>query len=439
LQSACRLLAFAAVSEGSPENPSPAAPGAGRTKRKRHRIRIALLILLALLAVFHRPILIALVHTVAVKLAARENIQLSLEIKGTIFTNLSIQNLHAVPNGKGPTPVQDISIDEVTVQYSIPSLLRNGLSEFLRSYVLRNAYIVVKPVEGTSEQKTDLASTLHGLIQQPALFSNHVEIDNLNLVANVPDGEFAVKGLTLFLDPVLPGSLDIALLQIPKVRTWNDLHATGSYANRDLILNGLEIDPQIVVQRFELDASQRAQGVNRLDLQGAVFGGSAQFSLLVRELPGKHRNNVSNAQAQIDSTVSDLSLEKLSQYFHSSTPAIGTVTAASVHLTGDPNTPSSWTGALTTDIGTVHAGSAVLDKAGVRLDVSKGWATFNSTLFSGSNSVTVQADGKLPDSLDDFAGTAVSGWLDVSGTDLHHLAGRCDERESHRRWHIRPA
>ena len=41
--------------------------------------------------------------------------------------------------------------------------------------------------------------------------------------------------------------------------------------------------------------------------------------------------------------------------------AIGSVDAASVHIVGDPNTPSSWTGAVTTDVGTVKAGSAVMD------------------------------------------------------------------------------
>jgi len=417
------IASLAAVSDGNPKNPSPASGSGGPLKPKRHRVRRAALIVLALLVAFHRPLLIALVHAVAIKVAAKQNIQLSLRIEGTIFTNISLRDIRAMPNGNGPTPVENISIDEVTVHYSIPSLLRNGLSEFLSSYVLRNANIVVKPVEGTSEQKTDLASTLHGLIQQPALFSNHVELDNLNLVAHVPDGEFAVRGLTLFLDPVLPGSLDIVLLQVPKVRTWHDLKATGSYANRDLILSGLELDPQIIVQKFELDASQRAKGINRMDVQGAVFGGSADFSLQTTELPGKHRNNANNALAQIDSTVTGLSLEKVSQYFNVPTPAIGSVNDAGVHLTGDPNTPSSWTGSLTTDIGTVHAGSAVLDKATVRLDVTKGWATFGSTVFSGTNSVTVQADGQMPDSLDGFAGTAITGWLSISGNDLHHLAG----------------
>ncbi len=381
-----------------------------------------MLVLLGLLIIFHRPLLLALIHAVAVEVAARENIQLSLRIEGTIFTNLSLQDIHAVPNGRGATPVEAISIAEVTVNYSIPSLVRHGASEFLSSYILRDASIVVKPVEGTAAEKNDLASTLHGLIQSPALFSDRVEIDNLDLVAHVPDGEFAVKGLNLSLDPVQPGSLAIGELEIPKVRTWHDLKATASYANRDLILRGLEIDPQIIVRTFELDASQRAQGVNRLAVDGDMFGGSAQFSLLVRELPGKHANNVSNALAQVDSTARDLSLEKLSRYFGAGTPAIGSLGAAAVHITGDPNTPSSWTGSMTTDAGTVHAGGVTLDKANTRLDLSKGWATFGATVFSGSNSVTAHADGKLPDSLDGFGGAAIEGWFDVSATGLHQLS-----------------
>ncbi len=245
---------------GQRKNHRPPPKARGIPKRKRPGASRALLIVLALLVVFHRPLLIALVHTIAVKLAARENIRLSLRIEGTIFTNISLRDIRAVPSGKGPTLVEDISIQEMTVRYSIPALLRKGVSEFLESYALRNAHIAVKPVEGTIEQENDLASTLHDLIQQPALFSNHVELENLNLIAHVPDGEFAARGVTLFLDPVLPGSLRIARLQIPKVRTWDGLEASATYANRDLILRGLEIDPEIILQKFELDASQRARG-----------------------------------------------------------------------------------------------------------------------------------------------------------------------------------
>jgi len=117
LQYGGSLLAFPAVNQGPMESPPPNVQGASTPARK-HPIRRGLLVALLLLVVFHRPLLIALVHAIAVKVAATQNIQLSLRIEGSIFTNLSLLDIHAVPNGRGPTPVEDISIQEITAHYS---------------------------------------------------------------------------------------------------------------------------------------------------------------------------------------------------------------------------------------------------------------------------------------------------------------------------------
>ena len=46
----------------------------------------------------------------------------------------------------------------------------------------------MKPVAGSTEQKSDLAIDAARADPAAALFSNHVELDNVNLVADVPDG-----------------------------------------------------------------------------------------------------------------------------------------------------------------------------------------------------------------------------------------------------------
>ena len=132
MQSFRWLLAFAAVSGGAKKNRA-GSPRFGRPEAQAEAPPGAhtLLIILALLLAFHRPLLIAIVHAVAIKVAAKQNIDLSLNIEGTIFTNISLKNIRALPNGHGPTPVENISIDEVTVNYSIVSLIRKGVSEFL--------------------------------------------------------------------------------------------------------------------------------------------------------------------------------------------------------------------------------------------------------------------------------------------------------------------
>ncbi|MEA3187419.1 MAG: translocation and assembly module TamB [Chthoniobacter sp.] len=400
---------------------APEAPQKKRGRKWLRRIGWTLLALFLLFVVFHRPILIALIHTIAIKIAAKQHIVLSLEVSGTVFADLSLKNIHAVPSGNGPSPVSRITIDEVSVSYSIVSLIRRGPSEFLKRYSLRNADIEVKPVEGTKQQKHDLASTLHDMIQNPALFSDSVDVDNLNLVAHTPDGDFALTGVKIFLDPVRTGEVRIAKLQIPKIRTWENLAATATYAHRDLVLSGLTLDPEIVINRVELDASQRAQGINRLALSGSLFGGDADFSMWMHEL-AKKKNAPNSADVKIDSRLQNLSLEKLSAYFNASTPAIGTVSDATITLTGNPNVPATWTGSLISKVGAVHAGSATLERASARIDAKGGTAVFNAELNSGRNGASVQAQCALPRSVDAFTAMGVEGTMSVKVEDLNQFA-----------------
>lgn len=402
--------------------------------KRRHpwlrRVGYTLLALVVIFLIFHRPILTGLIHLVAVKVAAKQHITLSLDVGGTVLTNLSLKNISALPKGDAPSPVERIKIQEVSVHYSIVSLIRRGVSEFLQSYTLRNADIEVKPVEGTHEQKSDLASTLHGLIQQPALFSDRVTVENLNLVAHTPDGEFALKDVNILLDPVATGWLKIGRLQIPKIRTWENLTATSTYAKRDLILRGLTIDPEIVLNEVELDASRRAEGINRLYVAGALFGGRADFSLETHELKNEKKKNSSATNsdrkqrviAAVTSSIQNLSLEKLGQYFKMSVPPIGSVSDSTLHFSGDPDVPATWTGAMNSSVENVNAGGMKIDNARVRLEAKNGGAVFDTEVNSGRNRVALSANCKLPQRTDEFAKTDLDGRLEINADELGRFA-----------------
>lgn len=408
------------------EPPQSPPPKPRKKRRWLRRIGQALLALLAILILFHRPILTAAIHLVAVKVAAKQHIALSLDVSGTVLTNISLKNIRALPKGDAPSPVARISIDEVSVHYSIPGLIRRGFSEFLQSYTLRNADIRVKPVEGTHEQKSDLASTLHGLIQQPALFSDRVDIENLSLVAVTPDGEFALKNVNIFLDPVVAGWLKIERLQIPKIRTWEHLEATATYAKRDLVLRSLALDPDIVFSQIELDASRRAEGINRLAIDGLLFGGHADFSLEVRELPNERKKNSSATNsdrkkrvvATVASSIQNLSLEKIGHYFSVSVPPVGSVSASTLNLTGDPDVPATWTGALNSSMESVAAGGVKLESARVGLEAKNGAAVLQTEVNSGRNRVALSANCRLPQRTDEFSKTDLDGRLDIAADEL---------------------
>ena len=75
----------------------------------RRRAVIALAIFSILLAIFHRPVLLAIIHRVALHYAAKENLKIEFRLEGSVFTNLTVRNLHAV--AIGPSDVEAIDVD----------------------------------------------------------------------------------------------------------------------------------------------------------------------------------------------------------------------------------------------------------------------------------------------------------------------------------------
>src|SRR4051794_17184030 len=132
-----------------PDKPAetPARKSAAAAKpRRRGGFRRTLRgfgIVLLVLAIFHRPIVFGVARLALIKIAAKHNVKLDVRFEGSIFTNLSVLNLQALPTGE--TPVERISIEAVRLQYSLPMLIKHGVGEFLQSYELRNADLVFRP------------------------------------------------------------------------------------------------------------------------------------------------------------------------------------------------------------------------------------------------------------------------------------------------------
>jgi len=100
----------------------------------RRRALIALGIFCALLLLFHRPLLLYVGRKTALHYAAKENLKLEFRLEGSVFTNLTVRNLHAAPTG--PSDVEPIDVDLARVDYGIASVesvtrsSNHGLSEF---------------------------------------------------------------------------------------------------------------------------------------------------------------------------------------------------------------------------------------------------------------------------------------------------------------------
>ena len=79
---------------------------------------IGLAVLLLGLVVFHGPILRAVVHAVAVKVASRQNVKLDLRVEGGVLGGITLRNVHATATG--PSAVQSLDADLIHAEYSLP-------------------------------------------------------------------------------------------------------------------------------------------------------------------------------------------------------------------------------------------------------------------------------------------------------------------------------
>src|SRR5205085_10549087 len=94
--------------------------GKGSNRRQRTwrwwTVRVALGFL-ALVLIFHRPIIFGVARSVINRNAARENLRVDFAFEGSIFTSLAIRNLHVTPTG--PTIVESIDVDYLRADYSL--------------------------------------------------------------------------------------------------------------------------------------------------------------------------------------------------------------------------------------------------------------------------------------------------------------------------------
>lgn len=183
-----------------PEAVQSPVPRRGKWRRRCLR---SLLVAFVLLVLFHQPLLRWGLRLAAFRLAARENVQLSLEIEGSVWTNLTLKNVRALP--AGVSPVDSITIERLRVEYSLWTFMRDGARNFLTFYNLRNANLVLDPVKGNEDQKQKLAHALRDILQQPAMYSDRAQIENFNLTVRASEGTYDWKGVHALLDPVKPG------------------------------------------------------------------------------------------------------------------------------------------------------------------------------------------------------------------------------------------
>ncbi|MGV3531277.1 MAG: hypothetical protein ACO1QR_02830, partial [Chthoniobacteraceae bacterium] len=407
--------------------PGPAAPAevpvAGKKRRWGGMLLKIFAGLLLVFVIFHRPVLQWTLTTLLYKVAARQNVSLELDISGSMLWNLTVQNVRALPTGEGESPVRKITIEYLHFEYSIPKLITGGLGEFLKSYEIRHADIdiVAKPSKNEAEkrQKRTLADDLNNLLAQPALYADEVGVEDFNLVVQSPKDVTRVEGLHLFLHPQKQGWLRVEAIELPKLPAWRKLSATTSYANRNLVITGLELDPRIKIDRFRFDASRRAEDRGSLGLDARLFGGTLALELEGKQLPQKGENLKKSYDTELRVTASRINIASAVDYFARKEIPPTRLLDLKIDVRGQPERPSTWTGGVALGVGTAALGETALDRVFAEAEVKDGLAKITKAgVAIGENTVAITGEARLPDSVNRLGETDLQVEMKINAPDL---------------------
>ncbi len=386
-------------------------------RRRRSWIRwvlIGLATLFLLLAVFHGPILRSVVHTVAVKVAAGQNLKLDFRVEGGILGGVTLRNVHATATG--PSAVQSLDADLIHADYSLKDLAFHGMSEFLKNIEVRNVSAVLDPSKAPLATPTPPPKP-NEKISLPAFFPDRLQVTNVNVTVRGQPKDTVVRDFNIGLYPDKEGALRIDQLQIPNVHDWSEITASTTYTNKNLFLRNLTFDEGHHFQTVNIDLSKAGGGKLAVELKGSVGEG------------GKIEGNVglsttkSSFQTTTKVNASGISLGQLSEYFGRPAGAVaGEVKSFQMDWKGALDAPQSWQGTITAQVDNIQQSGIALDHVGLDIVADKGIATVREARIDrGANHVTLDGTVQLPKTTAGFRRTPGDLKLKIDAPNLQEL------------------
>jgi TamB, inner membrane protein subunit of TAM complex len=354
---------------------------------------VAAFVFCALLAIFHRPVLLTIGRLVVRHYVANQHLNANFQMGGNVFSNLTLRNLHVVP--AGPSEVESIDARSVRTNYNLISLLHGDMSNLLRNIELDGARIVLNPSKAQKSSQLKKSET-----SLPAVFPKRIRLKDVTLIVRNKPHDLVVRGIDLDLEPQGIHKLRVAGIQLPQGQRWTDISAETSYANRDLVVRNLVLGGD----RFRLvkiDASRVAQGHLGIDIQAELGGGSVTASMeLAQEqgtssLEGKNIHLVANGVDAAD----------FNKYAGLSPNFIrGRIDRLQINGSGLLRAPNSWSGDFRARLADFGIGNLQLSECNFNLIARNGKAQLQTaSIVQGDNQFQLHGFVNLPARATEFA------------------------------------
>lgn len=380
-----------------------------RHGRFRRRVIAGFLVFMALLVIFHRPIVFAIGRKIVLRYAAKENLKADFRVEGNPFGSVTIRNFHAF--AVGPSEYETIDIDYLYLDYSLLGYARHGLARLFKDVEARSANIVLNP------SKTPLRPRpLHPQLKLPRFFPERLRATDLTFIVRNQPYDFVVGHADLDLDPRNPGELRIETLQLPSGDTWLRTSGQASYTNKNLILRDLNLSNQEQLQLLNVNASQIDANALSIVLKCTVGGGQIAASSELTETK-------SSLDMKLHLAAEKVAAEALNKFVvFPENYLSGEIDQLALEGSGTIDAPRTWNGTLSLQMSRVHRPEINFDRAIVTISAEQGRAVLRSAdITEETNEFHLRGSMELPGTFADFGRTPTN--LEISGTapDLERL------------------
>jgi hypothetical protein len=374
-----------------------------------HRVLIGLAACVALLIIFHRPILLAIGRQIVLRYASRENLKIDFRLEGNPFGYLTVRNFRALPTGA--SQVESIDIDSLYIDYSLVELARHGFSQFFEDVELRSARVVLNPARAPPPKPRPRQK-----LTLPSVFPERIRLADVTLVVRDRPNDFVVEHVDLDLNPRSPGEVRIGRLQLPSGDGWSRISGQTSYTSKNLVLLDLILSDQEQIRLLNVDASHIDAKTLALKLDCTIGGG--QFSAAA-ELHEKG----SSLNAKINIAAQQIAAESLNKFLGLPEDSLsGKIERLALDGAGTIDVPRTWSGTMSLQISNLDRPDIHFDTAVVEASAQQGRATLRSAdIVQEKNEFHLRGTMELPSVIEDFGRTPAT--LDISGTapDLQRL------------------
>ena len=370
---------------------------------------IGLAVCVALLIIFHRPILLAIGRKVVLRYAAKENLKGDFRVEGNPFGSVTIRNLHAF--AVGPSRIESIDIDYLYLEYSLFGFARHGLPRLFNDVEARSASIVLNPSKAPLRPRP-----LHPQLKLPRFFPEHLRATDLTFIVRNQPYDFVVGHADLDLNPRTPGELRIETLQLPSGDTWLRISGQTSYANKNLILRDLNLSDQEQLHLLDINASQIDANALSIVLKCTVGGGQISASSELTETK-------SSLDMKVHVAADNVAAEALNKFVvFPENYLSGEIDRLALEGSGTIDAPRTWNGTLSLQLSDVHRPAINFDRAVATISAEQGRGVLQSgDITEETNEFHLRGSMELPATFADFGRTPTD--LEISGTapDLERL------------------